>query len=272
MKHLQLSQFSDYLKPRHRDMNKSDAGRVLVVGGNVGYSGAVRLAAEAALRVGAGLVSVATRKEHAFVLNATRPEIMCHAVESDKELELLMKNMDVIIVGPGLGQDDWSRALLKKVFASEKKCVVDADALNLLAVNPEKKVNWILTPHPGEAGRLLTISAADIQKDRVAAIKKIQSSFGGVCVLKGAGSLVLDESGEPVLCEAGNPGMATAGMGDVLSGVIGGLVAQGIPLNNAAKLGVLLHALAGDRAAKQGERGMIASDLFVYLRELVNNF
>lgn len=270
MKVLELSQFSQFLQARPRNFHKGDAGHVLVVGGNAGFSGAARLAGEAALRVGAGLVSVATCAEHAAFLNLCCPELMCHKIVNAIELTPLLLKADVVILGPGLGQDDWAQSLFEVISHSEKKMVVDADALNLLAINPMKKSNWILTPHPGEASRLLKLTTMDIQKDREFAIKKMQETYGGVSVLKGAGSLVLGDDGVIAICEAGNPGMATAGMGDVLSGVVGGLLAQKVSLIEAAKLGVLVHALAGDLAAKNGERGTIASDLMNYLHKLVN--
>lgn len=270
MRKLVMSQFAGYLQPRPKNFYKGDAGHLLIVGGNVGYSGATLLAAKAALRVGVGLVSIATRIEHAYVLNVACPEIMCHGVTTTNDLSPLMTRADVIVVGPGLGQNDWSHLVFETVLQTDKPLVVDADALNLLAKMPEKKNNWILTPHPGEAGRLLNQSASEIQRDRSGAIKQLQKKYNGICVLKGSGSLVLGTDEVLAQCEAGNPGMATAGMGDVLSGVIGGLLGQGLPLDVSAKLGVLVHALAGDQAATKGERGMIATDLLGHLRELVN--
>lgn len=267
---LHLLNYVDYLSPRPLDSYKNKFGHVLVVGGDAGFSGAVRMAAEAALRVGAGLVSVATRKENALILNSTRPELMCHGVQTVSDLKPLLSKATVIIVGPGLGQSRWAKTLVTFIFKSKKQLVVDADALNLLAEKPEKHPHWILTPHPGEAARLLKMTRETIQEDRLSAVKGLQKKFGGVAVLKGAGTLVDGPDAIPAICTAGNPGMATAGMGDILSGVIGGLLAQDIPLIAAAKLGVLLHALAGDQAAEAGERGMIASDLFPYLRFLVN--
>jgi hydroxyethylthiazole kinase-like uncharacterized protein yjeF len=268
---IKLSQFANYFKPRPRDMNKGDAGHVLVVGGDEGYPGAPRMAAEAALRVGAGLVTVATHPTLAATLNVTRPEIICHGVSSGTSLAALLKKADVIVVGPGLGQSRWSKALLKAVLASKLPLIVDADALNLLSTHPRTRENWILTPHPGEAGRLLKKSAAQIQEDRLAALEQIQQRYHGICVLKGAGTLVSANKSSAFICKAGNPGMATAGMGDVLSGVIAGLVAQQLPLEIAAQSGVCLHAEAGDLAARAGgERGMIATDLMPYLRQLVN--
>lgn len=268
---LDMKQFAEVLKPRKRDAHKGLYGHILVVGGEYGYSGAVRMAAEAALRVGAGLVSVATRPEHAFTLNIMRPEIMSHGVNNERALKPLADKATVIIIGPGLGQSLWSKKLLQCVLKSKKPLIVDADALNLLAKKPVKYGDWVLTPHPGEAARLLKISSEKVQSDRLSAVKKIQAKFGGVCVLKGHGSLIMGGDEAPSLCKAGNPGMATAGMGDILSGVIGGLAGQQLSLLIAAQLGVLIHATAGDLVAKQnGERGMIATDLLPFLHRLVN--
>jgi hydroxyethylthiazole kinase-like uncharacterized protein yjeF len=243
---------------------------VLIVGGELGYSGAPRMAAEAALRVGAGLVSVATRPEHAALINCHRPEIMSHGVANAEDLDRLIKKASVIILGPGLGLTDWSKKMFELVCQQKLPLLIDADGLNLLAGTSMRNENWVLTPHAGEAGRLLSVSAATVQQDRLAALNKITQGYDGVCVLKGAGTLVMKAEGLPAICEQGNPGMATAGMGDVLSGVIGGLMAQGIPMEEAAKLGVCLHAKAGDLAAKEGERGMIATDLMPWLRQLSN--
>jgi len=269
---LQLSQYVEFLAPRHIDSHKNMFGHVLVIGGDYGFSGAVRMAAEAALRVGAGLVSVATRPEHALTLNSVRPEIMCHGIQSYKELKPLLEKSTVVVIGPGLGQSPWAKNIVKSVFKSDKPLVVDADALNILATHPEKYFQWILTPHPGEAARLLNMTSEKVQGNRLAAAKLLQKKWGGVVVLKGAGTLIMASDAIPAICTVGNPGMATAGMGDILSGVIAGLVAQHIPLVRAAKLGVLLHALAGDSAAAAGgERGMVATDLLPYLRFFVNS-
>lgn len=270
VKTLQLKQFAAYLKARPKDAHKGLFGHVLIVGGDYGFSGAVRMASEAAYRVGAGLVSVATHPEHAFVLNAACPEIMCHGITKSSQLTPLLTKATVIVVGPGMGQSPWSKQCLSAVLKTKKPLVVDADALNLLAKKPQKKSHWILTPHVGEAARLLGKSNAAIEADRITSVKALQKQFGGVAILKGAGSLVCDQDQALMICHAGNPGMATAGMGDILSGVIGGLLAQGLQQKVAAALGVLLHATAGDLAAKQGERGMMATDLLPHLRTLVN--
>jgi NAD(P)H-hydrate epimerase len=148
--------------------------------------------------------------------------------------------------------------------------LVDADGLNLLATTTLSNDNWVLTPHPGEAARLIETTSQEVQQNRLEAVKAVQKRYGGICVLKGAGSLVLAPNSLPALCDKGNPGMASAGMGDILSGVIAGLIAQEIPLGDAAKLGVYLHAAAGDLAAKDGERGTIATDLMPFLRRLSN--
>jgi hydroxyethylthiazole kinase-like uncharacterized protein yjeF len=268
---LHLDKFKKYLQPRARDLNKGDVGHVLVVGGAEGFMGAARMASEAALRVGAGLVSVATSPKHAEFLNLTRPEIMCRGIFTAENLAPLLAKATVIVVGPGLGQTPWSKMLLKEVLHSKLPLVVDADALNILAEKPAARRNWVLTPHPGEAGRLLKKSTAEIQQNRLEALSKLKQIYDGVCVLKGAGTLVMGSDLLPALCVDGNPGMASGGMGDVLSGVIGGLIAQGIPLEDAAKLGVCLHAIAGDKAAEAGgERGLLAMDLMPWLRKLVN--
>jgi NAD(P)H-hydrate epimerase len=268
---LDLAQFRSLLVPRARDAHKGDFGHVLVVGGECGYAGAVRLAAEAAARSGAGLVSVATRVAHAAAITAARPELMCHGVESAAELEPLLRRATVVVVGPGLGQGAWGQRMLGRLLQVRQPLVMDADALNLLALEPVRRDDWILTPHPGEAGRLLGEDATDVQRDRFAAAIGLQASYGGVVVLKGPGSLVLGDDGMPGICNGGNPGMASGGMGDVLSGILGALIAQGLSLRDAAGVGVCLHAAAADAAVQMaGERGLLASDLFPHLRQLIN--
>lgn len=258
-----------YLPPRRRDTHKGDCGHCLLIGGASGMSGAIRLAAEAALRAGSGLVSVATHQEHAPLLNLTRPEMMVYAVESPVHLRPLLPRMNAIGIGPGMGQTAWSRGLLTMIQTTDQPKVLDADALNLLAQTPGKRHDWVLTPHPGEAARLLGCDVATVQRDRTAAARLLQHTYGGVVVLKGAGTLVASTE-RVALCPIGNPGMASGGMGDVLTGVIAGLLAQGLGLAAAAEAGVYAHALAADRAASNGERGLLASDVLACLREAVN--
>jgi NAD(P)H-hydrate epimerase len=261
---------ADWLPPRDRDAHKGRFGHALVVGGEQGMSGAVRLAAEAAARVGAGLVSIATRAAHAALLSVARPELMSHGVEDAAQLTPLLTRANVIAIGPGLGQGEWARALLGRALDTPLPLVVDADALNLLALEPLRRDNWILTPHPGEAARLLQCGTADIVADRFHAVRELAVRYGGVAVLKGAGTLIARQDGAVMVCTAGNPGMAGGGMGDVLTGVLAGLLAQGLPLFEAAQAGVLAHALAGDIAARDGERGLLAADLLPCLRRIVN--
>lgn len=274
IKKLNIKDLSHYLKPRPQECHKGDFGRVLIVGGNLGYSGAVRLAGEAALRVGAGCVSIATRPEHAICLNVSCPELMCHGISKDEDLNKLLEQATFVVLGPGLGSNEWSLSLLKIILArKDKPLLLDADALNLLAINKieMKRANCIYTPHPAEAARLLDTTPDRIQQNRLTAINNLYELLGGIIVLKGSGTLILSKVDNAEICPAGNPGMATAGMGDVLSGIIAGLAAQNIPLSDATKLGVLVHALAGDLSAKErGERGMIASDLISSLRKIVN--
>lgn len=273
-KELDIQRLSQYLKPRPKICHKGDFGRVLIIGGDLGYSGAVRLAGEAALRVGAGCVSLATRPEHAVSLNTSCPELMCHGIFNGKELNKLLEKATFIVVGPGLGTSKWGLSLLHAALKQkDTPMLLDADALNLLAAAKVRmqRENCVFTPHPGEAARLLGTTPQIIQQHRLVALNKLHELLGGIIVLKGAGTLVLSEKNKPDICYAGNPGMATAGMGDILSGIIAGLAAQKIPLNDATKLGVLVHAIAGDSsAAEKGERGMIASDLIAYLRNIVN--
>lgn len=258
------------LAPRPRTSHKGDFGHVLIVGGGPGMPGAVRLAGEAALRAGAGLVSVATHPAHAAMLVASRPELMSHGIESAEQLEPLLSRADVVAFGPGLGRSEWAAGLVRRLTGDECRAVWDADALNWLADAPQAAPQRIITPHPGEAARLLGCDVAAVQAGRRDALAGLRRRYGGVAVLKGAGTLVSSASGSPWLCTAGNPGMATPGMGDVLTGIIAALLAQGLAPEEAAAIGVAVHAQAGDQAARTGERGLIASDLLAELRRIVN--
>ncbi|OAH99501.1 bifunctional ADP-dependent (S)-NAD(P)H-hydrate dehydratase/NAD(P)H-hydrate epimerase [Methylomonas methanica] len=258
------------LPRRARVAHKGRFGHVLLIGGNLGYTGAIRLAGEAALRSGAGLVSIATRASHSGLINIGRPELMCHGVECGEALHALLEKASVIVIGPGLGQDDWAREMFGAALAIDKQCVIDADALNLLSLQPKRRANWVLTPHPGEAARLLGCSAGQISADRFAALADLHSQYGGTCLLKGAGTLIT--GGDKVYVgTTGNPGMASGGMGDVLSGLIGGLLAQGLNLEQATRLGVYVHGEAADSLALEfGERGLLAGDLPERIRKLLN--
>jgi len=258
------------LHPRRRTAHKGDHGRLLVVGGGIGMAGAARLVGEAALRVGTGLVTIATRPENVAAIVAGRPELMCRGVEQRSQIDALIGPADVIAIGPGLGQDEWAQAMFDAVLAAGKLTVLDADALNLLAKAPQSHQQWIITPHPGEAGRLLQWTTAEIQADRLTAVRALAGRYGGVVVLKGAGTLVMGQDTFVSVCDRGNPGMAAPGMGDVLTGIVAGIAAQAPNLDEAARVGVLVHAMAGDLATRRGQRGLIASDLFAHLPTCVN--
>ncbi len=258
------------LKPRRANTHKGESGHVLCVGGNHGSGGAIALAAEAGLRAGAGLLSIGTRGDHVGPLLARLPEAMVHAVEDGDALPGLLEKAKVVAIGPGLGQDDWARALFARVLACGKPLVLDADALNLLARDPRALPDAILTPHPGEAARLLECTTAEIQADRYRCAQALAERYHAVVVLKGAGSIVAAPGCTPRLIAAGNPGMAVGGMGDLLTGIIVSLRAQGLDAFDAAACGALLHALAGDVAALDGARGLLPTDLLVPLRRLAN--
>ncbi|MDA5337450.1 NAD(P)H-hydrate dehydratase [Stenotrophomonas maltophilia] len=258
------------LPPRRANTHKGESGHVLCVGGNHGSGGAIAMAAEAALRAGAGLLSLGTRRDHVGPLLARLPEAMTHALEDSDALPALLDKAKVVAIGPGLGQDEWARALFARVLASPHPLVLDADALNLLAQDPRALPAAILTPHPGEAARLLGCSTADVQSDRYTSAQALAERFHAVVVLKGAGSIVAAPGQRPRLIAAGNPGMAVGGMGDLLTGIIASLRAQGLAAFDAAAAGALLHALAGDRAAADGARGLLPTDLLAPLRRLAN--
>jgi NAD(P)H-hydrate epimerase len=260
------------LPPRRRASHKGDYGHVLIVGGNFGMTGAARLAGEAALRTGAGLVSIATRKEHAAVISGARPELMSHGIEDGEALKTLTARASVIAIGPGLGQDAWAQEMLAMAVARNLSLVVDADALNLLAQIDLPRQHWVLTPHPGEAARLLGQNSQEVSKDRFLTLDRLVQKYNATVVLKGAGTLVQSKTGPPAVCGGGNPAMASGGMGDVLTGIIAGLIAQGLELSDAARLGVCLHRRAADMATRgMGERGLLASDLMPSIRRLVNS-
>ena len=254
------SRLKEWLKPRAPDTHKGELGTVLVVGGNDGMAGAPVLAAQAALRTGSGLVHVATRATHSTLAASVQPEIMGHGVEELDELKPLLDAADVIALGPGLGRNDWAGAIWRRILACEKPLVLDADGLNLLTDSPMQRDNWILTPHPGEAARLLGSSVPEVQADRFVAVRELAERYGATVVLKGHGSLIADSDGRVAVCPFGNPAMASAGMGDALTGIIASLRGQGLDEFDAACCGVLVHALAGDRAAIN-RRQILASDL-----------
>ncbi|MCQ9617713.1 NAD(P)H-hydrate dehydratase [Paenalcaligenes niemegkensis] len=258
------------LAPRQRDCHKGLLGHVLVVAGGAGMGGAGLLAAQGSLRLGAGLVSLATMAEHVSPSLARQPEIMTQAVHNAQDLQPLLQRASVILIGPGLGQGAWAQDLLNAVAQTETVQIWDADALNLLAQDTNRwggKRRWILTPHPGEAARLLNCSTQQVQAAREQTALTLAQRFQAVVVLKGAHSLIAN-SQQLRLCRNGHPAMAGAGFGDVLGGVIAAFVAQDMSLFDASCLGVYVHARAGERCAVDG-RGVAASDLFAPMRQLL---
>ncbi|MCE3026296.1 NAD(P)H-hydrate dehydratase [Salinicola sp. DM10] len=260
------------LPPRRPSDHKGTHGHVLVIAGAPGMGGAALMTSEMVARVGAGKVSLATDAAHVAASLTRFPEVMAHGVRGGADLAALVAAADVIAVGPGIGTGAWGQAALQQALAVDKPCVVDADGLNLLAAreSPTRRDAWVLTPHPGEAARLLGWSTAAVQRDRRGAVIALQQRWGGCVVLKGPGTLVYD--GERLdLCPYGNPGMASGGMGDALTGIVAGLLGQLGEPARAARLGVLIHALAADAAsAAGGQRGLLASDLASYARRLAN--
>lgn len=268
---LQAHDLARWLQPRRRGAHKGEHGHVLVIGGDHGMAGAPRLAGSAALRAGAGFASVATRAAHLGQVGAACPELMVHGVEDAAALSFSMRRADVLAIGPGLGQGDWGRALLTQALTGDHRRVFDADALNLIAADHQPlPAASVITPHPGEAARLLGTEVAQIERDRFAAARELARRYRAVAVLKGAGTII-DDGERCLICPFGNPGMASAGMGDALTGIIAAMLAQRLPPFEAAAAGVLAHALAGDAAARDGgERGLLASDLIAKLRPVVN--
>jgi hydroxyethylthiazole kinase-like uncharacterized protein yjeF len=270
-----------YLLPRRRrNSHKGSFGWVLGIGGNSHMSGAVRLCGEAALRSGAGKVTLATVPEHAAMVNLSCPELMVRGVKKGRELVGLLEQVSACAVGTGLGQTSWSEDLFRTCLKAAAPVVLDADGLNILArLHPAgsgagrtRKANWIITPHPAEAGRLLGCRASEVQQDRVQAAQALARAYNAIVVLKGCGTVLSRPDGFYAICPLGNPGMATAGTGDVLAGVIAAMLAQGLSAWESAMAGVVAHARAGDLAAATvGERGMIASDIIARLPSVLNS-
>lgn len=270
LRRFDASQLADWLPPRRPTSHKGDHGKLVIIGGEPGTAGAIRMTGEASLRAGAGLVRVLTHQDNIVPILTARPELMVHELTA-QSLEESLQWADVVAIGPGLGQSEWGKKALRQTENFRKPMVWDADALNLLAINPDKRHNRVLTPHPGEAARLLNTSVAEIESDRLHSAQRLVKRYGGVVVLKGAGTIVANESGEMGIIDVGNAGMASGGMGDVLTGIIAALLGQRLTPYDAACAGCVAHGEAADRlAARNGTRGMLATDLFSTLRRVVN--
>lgn len=257
------------LPPRALDAHKGQFGHLLVIGGDYGTGGAPLLAAKMALRAGAGMVSIATREQHITSFLAHQPELMCVGISSANQLASLLSKVSVLVVGMGLGQSAWSKSLLSLVATSDKPQVWDADALNLLASGSiTVPKGSVLTPHLGEAARLLGCDIATVQQDKPKAAITLMQRYQCIIVLKGRGTLIADLNNNLYVCNRGHPAMAGAGLGDVLSGLIGALIAQHLSPTEAANLAVWLHASAGEQLGKLG-RGLLAGDLIPNIRQLL---
>ena len=274
MRRLGLQDIRAALPQRSRTAHKGDNGRLLVIGGGPDMAGAVRMAGEAALRTGAGLVYLATHPRHAPFIAAQVPELIVHGIDSPQALDAAALQVDAIALGPGLGRSSWAAALCQWAVMQPVPVIIDADGLNWLATVERRSPaaqQRMLTPHAGEAGRLLGIGSADVQRDRLRAATELADRYDATVVLKGAGTLVCAPALPVSVCAAGNPGMASAGTGDVLTGIAGGVLVQCGAVQAAAQAAVLIHALAGDAAAAQrGERGLIATDLLAQIQLWAN--
>ena len=267
------------LKKRLKTCHKGSIGQVLTIGGGNGMPGAIRLASEAALRCGAALVAVCCHQNNQGLVFNGRPELML-APNQAKQLanSVALNKAKVLLVGPGLGHTEWSKALFDLIMSTlldsdeveSKLLVLDADALTLLSQSKHFCARWVLTPHPKEAASLLDCDVAAIEADRFSAVRNIAQKYGGICILKGAGSLISDGK-QVVINSTGNAGMASGGMGDVLAGIVAALILQTNDFFTASCLAVYIHGAAGDIiASNTGQRGMLASDLFTPLQHLVN--
>jgi len=269
-------QVAAFLKPRPRDSHKGLFGTVTVIGGSTGLVGAALLAGRAALKMGAGCVHVGMLADNAPAVDVIQPELMLHSAGD----ALKSTKPNVLVVGCGLGKSLPAQKMLYDALLLDVALVLDADALNIIAMRPDlrgmlhtRRAPTVFTPHPGEAAHLLTCSTEEVQKDRAAAVRELARRLGGSVVLKGAGSLCVTSDGKLHINHTGNPGMSSAGMGDVLSGMIAAFIAQGLSADEALLLGVHLHGAAGDELAHQhATLGMSATEVTEWARWLLNRW
>ncbi len=256
-----------FIKRRTKELHKGQCGNVLIIAGSEGMAGAAMLSAKGALRSGAGLVKISLPAELYPLMQIGVPEAICVSRSLPPEE---LEKFHAIVVGPGLGDDLCNVPIIERVLSVKTPCIVlDADGINLLSRNDKLKEVYkkagervILTPHPGEAGRLLACKSEEINQNRMKAALEISQRYSSITVLKGAGTLVATPNNGAYINTTGNPGMATGGSGDVLSGIIAALLGQGCACFEAAACGVYIHGLAGDIAAETlGEYGVIASDI-----------
>ena len=268
-----LAECQGWLPDHSENSHKGSNGRVVILGGEKAMAGATCLAGWAAYIAGAGLVRVATIPENVSAITSFRPELLVSGIIKVQQLKKLLQGGEVLALGPGMGQTKWSQQAFEFCLEHRQPDIIDADGLNLLAQSPDKRQHWVLTPHPGEAARLLHCGARDVQADRIAAANEITSVYGGICILKGHGSLIAADDERPRVCRYGSSALAVAGTGDVLTGFLAGLLAQQVTPYKASVAAVVLHACAADiHAQEQGKIGMLASDLMGPLRRLRNGY
>ena len=259
---------------RDENSHKGDFGRLLVVGGSEGMGGAAILSSEAALYCGAGLINLQTHSTNIQASLERNPEVMCSGIGSD----LSMQKIDTLLFGPGLKNDKWAYNSFQKCIktANLKNVILDAGVRNFFEDFYKKECckfeNLVLTPHPGEAGELLNISAEEVQKDRVSSIKNIAKKYNAHVILKGNGTLIASNDRDGIfICSEGGPELASGGTGDVLAGILSSLIAQGMGILDSCILAVAVHSRAG-KIFKQatGEIGLNASSLISISRDLLN--
>ncbi|MDN7125526.1 NAD(P)H-hydrate dehydratase [Pseudidiomarina sp. 1APP75-32.1] len=265
-----------HLPPRSRTSHKGRHGHVVIVGGAPGMSGAVVLAGRAALRAGAGKVSVLTHPESHALIASAQPELMVSSTEAASKTDVVkfLERADAVVLGPGLDQQDWGARLCQWVLGTEVPVLLDADGLNVVAQHrawANRSAPLWITPHPGEAARLLDTTSDAIEQDRWQAVRRLAQELNAFALLKGAGTLIVGPESETIrICTRGSPALAVGGSGDVLSGIAGSLIAQGLAAEAILPCAAWLHGRAGEQAAIAGERGTLPSDLMDPLRKLVN--
>ena len=260
----------NFLQRRSLSSHKGDFGHIGIFGSGKGMHGASLLAGEAALRSGAGKVSIFMHSSHRELIDNPRSELIINFIDNILEVESIINNLDVLVLGPGLGKDKWASDIFDFIIKYPQPKVIDADGLVFVKAKNLKQDNWVLTPHPGEAAELLNTSSKNIQDNRQLSLKKISNKFGGVIILKGHNTMIGHDENPSNICLKGNPGMATAGSGDVLAGIVSAMIGQKLSLFDASSVAVEIHAKAGDLASKDGERGLLAGDIIDEIRGCVN--
>jgi len=278
VKELSFEDIKRNIPKRKENSHKGDHGKLLIIAGDEGYGGAGIMSSESGLKTGTGLVRLLTRKSHVSASLTRNPEVMVSGADNAQDIEANLEWPDAVVAGPGMFLNYWSEQILYKLlFTIADKgtpTLLDAGALRLLCLKAFSKINlhsdMVLTPHPGEAAEMLKVTTNEIQINRIQSAKALQKKYGCIIVLKGNGTIICNEN-DVYLCSSGGPELAVAGSGDILSGVIGSLIAQGLTPFEAAKTGVVIHALAGEEFANDvGKIGLAAGELISYIRKFLN--